>query len=210
MGAETALFQPFLYLVPQRPAMPDRAFLLIMDRAPTDGEFSLDSLSNHGRLDVGCRFLNAALFNSYSLRRDVDVHLLLRGEPDPPIHMRFSGEDIKGLHPDVRSIAGYIRTNLRRFVNTGEEANEGVSIDRKELEEILDASDCTSVVLHEDGDEIDDGLPDSPLFVVGDDKGLQEDDRELLKEKARTVAIGPEAYQAHQVASFVNIWCDRL
>jgi len=189
-----------------------RDFLIIQDRAPTDGDFNLNSLSNHGRLDISCRFLNATLFTSYDLREDVTVHLIFRGPPDPPVHLMFDGSKITGLHPDHRSIAGYLRTNLKRYANTGEPANEGVSIDDSDIGDVLEEVETTPVLLTEDGDDIGAiALPEHPLFIVGEHKGFSEKDRKtIMGNEPYLLSIGPDSYQAKQVASYLNVHCDRL
>jgi len=191
--------------------MPSRQFLLIQDRARTDADFSTGGVANNGRLDIGCRFLNAALFTSYSLRQDVDVHLLLRGPPNPPVHMRFRGEKISGLHPDEASIAGYIKKNLGSFQERMVPANTGVAMDRRDLGQVLDDVDAEPFLLHEDGDDIESiPVPGEPIFILGDNKGVSEDCLEAMEDRdVRTVSLGPDSYQAQQVASYLNIRLDR-
>ncbi|MDY6777463.1 MAG: hypothetical protein SVU32_02260 [Candidatus Nanohaloarchaea archaeon] len=190
--------------------MPDRHFLLVQDDVRTDTDFSIDGLAGNGRLDIGCRFLNACLFTSYELRRDVTVHLLFRGEPDPPLHLAFRGKKISGLHPDERSIAGYIKKNIGSFRRRKVSANTGVFINQDALTDVVEKVDATPVMMHEEGDDIDDvTLPDTPLFVLGDHNGLQDADVETLRGAgAIPVSLGSTAYQAQQVASYLNILLD--
>ena len=49
-------------------------FAVVGHRARTDGGFSLNDLpGSGGRMDVLCRCVNAALFLSHDLRRDVEI-----------------------------------------------------------------------------------------------------------------------------------------
>ncbi len=69
------------------------SFAIIGHLARTDGGFSLNDLpGSGGRMDVLCRCVNASLFLSHDLRRDVDCYLVLCGEPAGPKTVKFSGE----------------------------------------------------------------------------------------------------------------------
>jgi tRNA (pseudouridine54-N1)-methyltransferase len=193
--------------------MPSRSFILIQNETRTDADFTPEGVANNGRLDIGCRFLNAALFTSYSLRRDVDAHLLFNGPPDPPVHLHFHGEKIAGLHPDERSIAGYIKKNMASFQNRKVAANQGVSIDKRGLGELLDDAEKTPVVLsEEEGKDIKEvQMPENPIFVLGDNRGIAEEEMNVLEEQgAKKISVSDESYQAQQVAAFLNVWMDRL
>jgi tRNA (pseudouridine54-N1)-methyltransferase len=191
--------------------MTGRAFLLIQNETRTDADFSARGAANNGRLDIGCRFLNAALFTSYSLRRDVDARLLFLGPPDPPVQLHFRGSDISGMHPDELSIAGYIKKNMKSFDKRRVPANNGVSIDKRDLGQIVDDTDRKPFLLHEDGTDIRDiEVPDDPLFILGDNRGIGDDQMHQLEERdVETVSVAPDSYQAQQVVSFLNIWMDR-
>ncbi|MCJ7450353.1 MAG: hypothetical protein MUP58_01290 [Candidatus Nanohaloarchaeota archaeon QJJ-9] len=189
----------------------NRTFLLILDRARTDSEFTVNGAANNGRLDIGCRFINSSLFNSYSLRTDVEAHLLLRGPPRESLHLMFRGEEINGLHPDERSIAGYIKKNISSFENRGVTANQGVSIDKRGLEEIIEDHEGVPILLKEDSEDISSFESDkTPFFVIGDNKGLKDKDMDLIEEKGgKRLSLGEESYQAQQVVSYLNIFMDR-
>ncbi|MDY6788931.1 MAG: tRNA (pseudouridine(54)-N(1))-methyltransferase TrmY [Candidatus Nanohaloarchaea archaeon] len=190
--------------------MSGRSFVLIQHDVRTDAEFSIDGTANNGRLDIGCRFLNSVLFTSYSLRRDVDAHLIFKGPPDPPLHLHFSGKKISGLHPDERSIAGYIKKNLKSFENRSVTANKGVMIDRRNLETLLKDLEGRPVLLHEEGESINSfETPENPVFVLGDHLGIEEEEIDLIESlDCAKMSLGTQSYQAQQVASFLNIWMD--
>ncbi len=188
-----------------------REFLLLMNRTRTDSNFSVENLSENGRIDIGCRFINSTLFNSYSLRRDVVTHLLLRGPPKPPLHIEIDGRNVRGLHPDERSIAGYIKKNIKSFEDRNVSANIGVAVRREGLEDFLDSRRAKPVLLHESGDDISDiELPDEPVFILGDHKGVSLEDVEIIdKYDSTKISLGETPYQAQQVSSFLNIFMDR-
>ncbi len=187
-----------------------RSFILIQSNVRTDAEFTINGIANNGRLDIGCRFLNSVLFTSYSLRRDVNAHMIFRGSPDPPLHLKFSGQKISGLHPDERSIAGYIKKNLKSFEHRKTTANTGVMIDRRDLEQLFEDVEGTPVLLHENGDSLKDWeMPEKPVFLLGDHMGVKEEDiRTAESAGSSRLSLGEESYQAQQIASFINIWLD--
>ncbi len=188
-----------------------REFLLLMNRTRTDSNFSVENLSENGRIDIGCRFINSTLFSSYSLRRDVITHLILRGPPKPPLHLEIDGRNVRGLYPDERSIAGYIKKNIRSFEDRNVSANIGVKIKREGLENFLERKKVAPVLLHESGDDISDiELPDEPVFIVGDHRGVSDEDVEIMdKYDSTIISLGETPYQAQQVSSFLNIFMDR-
>ncbi len=188
-----------------------REFILLMDQARTDHDFSIKNLSANGRMDIACRFINSTLFNSYKMRDDVKTRLLLRGPPRKSLSLELDGRNLQGLHPGERSIAGYLKKNLKSFEDRKTAANVGVRIEKENLEDVLDRSNGKPVVLHEEGRDISDvELPEHCVFVIGDHKGVSEEDMEKLREYNTVItSLGCESYQAQQVSSFLNIYMDR-
>lgn len=191
--------------------MTERSFLVLQSRSRSDGQFNVEGVANNGRLDIGCRCINAALFTSYSLRRDTAVHLIFGGPPEPPVHMAIDGADVTGMHPDERSIAGYLKKNMQSFMDRQVPANIGVGMDRRGPGEVIADHDGDILYLHEDGEDIAElDAPERPLFILGDNRGYTEDQRSVLKDAgARPVSLGGRSYQAQQAVSFCNIWLDR-
>ena len=80
-----------------------RTFVIVGHKAVTTPKFSLNDLpGGAGRMDILARCINASLFLSHDLRRDVDAYVVLLGEPNPPITIRFNGEKVRYLSPDER------------------------------------------------------------------------------------------------------------
>ena len=186
-------------------------YLMLQPRTRTDADFSADGVEHNGRLDIGCRVIHAALFGSYELRRDTKVHLLFDGPPDPPVHLTLHGDEIEGLHPDEKAIAGYLKKNMKSFQKRKVPANTGVTIDKRGLETIIADRDLTPVLMHEDGQDIEMyDPPANPLFIVGDNKGIPDRYMEMLEEHdTDRLMVGPGSYQAQQVISYLTIWMDR-
>jgi len=184
---------------------------VLQSRARSDGDFDVGGVANNGRLDIGCRCINAALFTSYSLRRDTTVHLILGGPPNPPAHLVVQGEKVSGLHPDERSIAGYLKKNLQSFADRRVTANSGVELDCRGLKRVIADHDGPVFYLHEDGKDINavGGMAD-PLFILGDNQGFTDDQLRVLEDAdAQPLSVGGRSYQAQQVVSYLNIELDR-
>ena len=75
--------------------MAERNFVIIGHRAHTEADWKLDDLcGGAGRLDVLVRCVTASLWKSHGIRRNTDVWLLLKGPPNAPITVHFSGQKI--------------------------------------------------------------------------------------------------------------------
>ena len=83
------------------------SFAIVGHLARTDGDFSLNDLPGAGRMDVLCRCVNASLFLSHDLRRDVDCYLVLLGGPKGPKTVKFSGEVRSARSPRMNGVPGH-------------------------------------------------------------------------------------------------------
>ncbi len=190
-----------------------RAFLVVGNRTTT-APFNLNDLPGAGRMDVLCRCVAQALFISHGIRKDVEVYLVLLGEPDPPKTILIRGSEVRYMAPDERNIAGIIRKALG--VKAGKEwrkSSPGVYVARRCLTEVLDSTSCKIVYLREDGEDIRCIAPDleNCLFVLGDHLGLAEnDENEVLKRAWRVVRVAPISLQADQCIVVVHSELDRV
>src|SRR3970040_2158181 len=114
-----------------------KEFIIIGHKAVT-APFSLNDLPGAaGRMDILCRCINAALFLSHDLRRDVRVYLVLKGGSQPKLIL-FDGSEVRYLSPDERSAASLIKKALEK--NAKEfwtESTPGVSIRKGDLADLL-------------------------------------------------------------------------
>lgn len=184
-----------------------REFLVIGHKAATTPDFSLNDLpSSGGRMDVLCRCVNAALFLSHSLRKDVRIHLLLLGQPDPPVTITFDGNLVKYLNPDERSAASLIQKALKRRMG---ESTPGVFVSKQNIEEIITGKNL--IYLHQEGEDIRNfEIGENTMFILGDHLGLTQEEEELLeKMQAKKVSVGPEKYHAEHCIVIVHNELDR-
>lgn len=86
-----------------------RQFAVVGHRAIAKGTLQLNDLAGSGgRMDVLVRALMAGLLTSHGIRKDTSVVLHLLGGEGPSRRIKFSGDSLKGLHADERSIAGTV------------------------------------------------------------------------------------------------------
>lgn len=185
-----------------------RTFVIVAHKAVTTPKFSLNDLpGGAGRMDIVARCINASLFLSHDLRRDVDTCAVLLGDPSPPITVRFNGEKVRYLSPDERSAAALIKKALEKGAPaTGEdESTPGVYISKRSFAEIVESLD-NIVYLHEDGEDIRRAdLKGDEAYVLSDHQNLTPEEEAILENKgARKVSLGKKLYHADHCIVMVN------
>ncbi len=192
-------------------------FVIIGHKALTAGDFSLNDLpGSAGRMDILCRCVNSALFLSHGMRRDVNVHLVLLGEPDPCKVIRFNGEKLKYLNPDERSSGSLIKKALEKDAIPYEtQSTPGVWIRRAGLEDLLkEFKDAGRDIyyLREDGKDIRvyPDLSDDAVFILGDHTGVTEEEEEMIGTVAKdTLNIGPVSLHSDHCMIIIHNEMDR-
>ncbi len=192
-----------------------RGFLIIGNKAFTK-PFRLNDLPGAGRIDILCRCVAQSLFISHGIRKDVEVYLLLLGEPDPPKAIKIVGKTVKRMSPDERNIAGHLRKALGVKVNKNwKEVSSGVYVARKCLKDLLEELSAYYEIyyLREDGKDIRDLAKEmeNPLFVLGDHIGVKKEDEEIVISYAREIiSVSKLSLQADQCIVIVHYELDRL
>jgi tRNA (pseudouridine54-N1)-methyltransferase len=194
-----------------------RDFLIIGHKALTSGNFSLNDMPGAaGRMDILCRCTSAALFLSHDMRRDVQVHLLLLGEPNPQKIVRFDGENLRYLSPDERSSGSLIKKALEKEVGDMEvKSTPGVWVRHGGLGTLLDEfveKGRKIVYLREDGEDIRDvvGSLDDAVFIMGDHNGVTEEEEKLIMDAGATVVnVGPLSLHSEHCVTLINNELDR-
>ncbi|MDG6244014.1 MAG: tRNA (pseudouridine(54)-N(1))-methyltransferase TrmY [Methanolobus sp.] len=192
-------------------------FVIIGHKALTCGDFSLNDLpGSAGRMDILCRCVNSALFLSHGMRRDVNVHLILLGEPDPVKVIRFNGEKLKYLNPDERSSGSLIKKALEKDATPYEtQSTPGVWVRRAGLQELLSEFSKAGrdvYYLKEDGKDIREytELSTDAVFILGDHTGVTEEEEELISRVAKqTLNIGPLSLHSDHCMLIIHNELDR-
>jgi tRNA (pseudouridine54-N1)-methyltransferase len=176
--------------------------------ARTDDSFSLNDLpGTGGRMDVLCRCVNASLFLSHDLRRNVECYLVLCGEPAGPKTVKFAGDSVRSLSPDERSAGALIKKVLA--IPCGSEFREGaqgVWVRKGGLERLL--TEHTFGVLDETGEDVRGSgtLPDA--FLLSDHLNFMAADEELIRDLPR-YSVGPKCLHADHTITVLHNELDR-
>ncbi|MCD4703179.1 MAG: tRNA (pseudouridine(54)-N(1))-methyltransferase TrmY [Methanosarcinaceae archaeon] len=194
-----------------------RHFLIIAHKALTTGDFSLNDMpGSAGRMDILCRCINTSLFLSHDMRRDVQVHLVLLGDPDPGKIVRFDGETLRYLSPDERSSGSLIKKALQKTAGDMEvRSTPGVFIRRGGLDTLLSEfkkHGVNLIYLREDGDDIrttDEPL-DNVVFILGDHVGVTDEEEELITAAgAKLLSVGPLSLHSDHCITVLHNEIDR-
>jgi tRNA (pseudouridine54-N1)-methyltransferase len=190
-----------------------RRFVIVGHKAVTTPKFSLNDLPGAaGRMDIVARCVNASLFLSHDLRRDVEVYVVLLGEPAPPVTIRVSGEHVRYLSPDERSPAALIKKALENGAPPfrEEECTPGVYISKRSFADVAGGLE-NLIYLHEEGEDIRDvTLTGDETFVLSDHQNLTPEEEEVLAGRgARKVSLGKKLYHADHCIVMVNYELDR-
>ncbi|AGB02158.1 tRNA (pseudouridine(54)-N(1))-methyltransferase TrmY [Methanoregula formicica] len=184
------------------------AFAILGHLARTDGSFSINDLpGSGGRMDVLCRCVNASLFLSHDLRRDVDCYLVLLGPPSGPKTIKFSGSAVRSLSPDERSAAALIKKVID--VPCGSEFREvadGVSIRKRGLERLL--SEMPFAVLDETGEDVRKAKDLPGAFLLSDHLNFTDAENALLGSNPR-YSVGPKCLHADHTITVLHNELDR-
>ena len=190
-------------------------FIVIGHRVCTDGKFTLNDLAGStGRLDVLLRCVNSAFMLSNDIRRDVELYLVLLGEPAPPRTLRFVGSELKYLNPDERSTGALVKNALMKNVGVEEVGSTpGIYVSRGGLVGVLERQAGRRMFyLKEDGENIRNVKLDSDgVFILGGQDDLTSDEENTVKAggEAVKVSLGPRSLHADHCMTIVLNELDR-
>ncbi len=193
-----------------------RYFVITGHKAVSTADFKLDDIAGGaGRLDILVRCVNSAFFLSHNLRKDVEAYLVLEGGDDPPKTVIFKGDSLRYLNPDERSTSSLIRNALMKKVSPGEEvrSSPGVFVTKMSFNDVIDrlSEKGDFVYLKEDGVDCREyDFPENPVFVLGDNRDLTEEEEEyLLAHSPDRIRIGPHSLHADHCIIIVQNEVDR-
>ena len=162
-------------------------------------------------MDILLNAANAALLLAHDLRRDVEVGLLLLGQPDPPRFVRLKGFRLRSYQPDIRSNAALVRRALEEISRIERETSPGVLGSRTNFEEALDRLGPSFVYAKEGGKDIRQAnLPADATFVLSDNQDLTTAEEQALTDRgALVVGLGPLALHTDHAIAIVQNELDR-
>lgn len=188
-------------------------FLYYSKSAVTSGSFIKDNLMEAGRMDIAINVLISVFFLSHDIRKDVKLHLIFDGPPNPPVHILIEYDE--KLPISKKDVAGLIKRILHKCpTEKGKVVNPlpGCFVEKKSFEALikeLDESGKNVFVLDKKGEDIRDlKLKGNEVFVLGDQDGFPEDKRRLLK-RIDKVSVSPKILFASQVVTIIHNEIDR-
>src|SRR3989344_2947045 len=89
-------------------------FVYFSKSAVTSGKALSDgNLMKAGRMDIAIHSIIAGLFLSHDFRKDVKMHLVFYGMPDPPKHIEM--QVVPELNISKKDVAGLIKKILYKY-----------------------------------------------------------------------------------------------
>lgn len=184
-----------------------RHFVYFSSKAVTSGKALSDrSLMQAGRMDIAIHSIIQGIFLSHDVRKDVKIHLVFYGMPDPPKHIEISVKE--GLEISKKDIATLIKKILYKYrEERKKEVFPGCFVEKKSLLNVLEelGKENEIFLLDKKGERLRDAkIPNNCVFVLGDNEGLPRKELKRLKKNLNSVNVGPKMYFASQVVAVVN------
>jgi tRNA (pseudouridine54-N1)-methyltransferase len=152
-----------------------REFILYSRKGRTDSKFL--SLRKAGRLDIVHECIEASLFLSHKIRRNIVFHALLSGPPSPPLHLKVDGATLRDVRPDEETWKEILKNVLSG------KSHSGIGIDKSSFEALLKtkANESPIYVLEEGGKDIFEAdIGENPVLSWETIKGCQRGLKVLL------------------------------
>lgn len=188
-----------------------KQFILYASKAVTSPEFYLDDLpGSGGRMDLVARCICNALWISHDLRRDTCIHVVACGSPNPPVVISFYGDRLRGVSPDERNIAAWIKKTL-----AAKRDNPGIFIRKISFQQLirqLAEEGCLFYILQENGTDIAGiTLKENPVFILGDHIGLPVEEEKFVVRffENKKISLGSISYLASQCITALHYEQDK-
>jgi tRNA (pseudouridine54-N1)-methyltransferase len=194
-----------------------RHFIYYSAKARTTGNFGED-LMKAGRMDIACQIVIMAFFISNAMRKNVKLHLVFNGMPDPPKHIEmFPGNKLNEDSDSFiskKDVAGLIRKLLYKYKpGIKNEVMPGYFIEKKKFIDVVNelGENSTVYLLDKKGEDIRTvEICENPVFVLGDHEGIPKDElRKLKRINIKKVSAGNVTYFASQTLTILQNELDR-
>jgi len=189
-----------------------RHFVYFSRGARTSGNFDVSNLMKAGRMDIVIHAIIAGFFLSNDYRKDVKMHLVFYGMPDPPKHIEIT--ITPELEISKKDIGNLIKKILYKY-KPGEkrEVLPGCFVEKKSFLKVIEELQEQGkkfFVLDKKGEDIrKTKISNNSVFILGDHEGLPKKELKRLKKTATSVSVGPKTYFASQTIAIVNNELDR-
>ncbi|MDA0712268.1 MAG: tRNA (pseudouridine(54)-N(1))-methyltransferase TrmY [bacterium] len=178
-----------------------REFILRARKGPSGPNFSLEHLSDAGRLEVVTHCIANALFYSKHIRPQTVMHIVLDGPGDPPKTLRLESDQLPYLGGfDERTLAMLIQRALTAGrglpLNEERQVDSGIYIAKKAFETLIKEKAAAGDLfyLQKKGQDIRTvAFPNSPTFVFADHLAMPKNtDKYLQRLGAQAISVGPQ------------------
>jgi tRNA pseudouridine-54 N-methylase len=191
-----------------------REFIYFSRKARTSGNWK--DLMKAGRMDIVCHFIIHSFFVSNAIRKDVKLHLVFYGSPDPPKHLEINSNSAEIM--SKKDISGLIKRMLYKYKKGKKtEVFPGCFIEKKDLlsvvKEIKEKGKNIYILDRKGKDIRNIKLSQDDVFIIGDQEGLLPKEKKLLKKEGiLPVAIVKHSptYLASQVLIMLQGELDRI
>jgi|SRR3989344_2957466 len=176
-----------------------RQFILFSRQGQTSGNFR--NLRDAGRLDLVSHCIISSFFLSHKTRKEIILHIILNGPPNPPLHLQIKGEELHDTRTDEETI-GHILKN----VLSGKE-HPGFKLSKKSFQEIVKelSQENEIYVLEEKGENIkNQELKDNSVFIIGDQVGLPKKEELFVLRYGKKLSLGKTVYLAADCITIIN------
>jgi tRNA (pseudouridine54-N1)-methyltransferase len=196
-----------------------REFIYYSRTAPTAGHYIKEDLQESGRIDIAVHTVIAAFFLSHKIRTDVKLHMLFAGPPDPVKHLELLPKTegktgVDKIYLGKKDVSTILKKMLFKYKQgIKNEVFPGYWIEKKNFMQLVDEISKEGkkiFILDPDGEDIRKiEIPNNPVFILGDHKGLPDKEYKRLAKICIPVTIGPKTYFASQTIAIVQNELDR-
>jgi tRNA (pseudouridine54-N1)-methyltransferase len=196
-----------------------REFIYYSRTAPTAGHYVKEDLQESGRIDIAVHTVIAAFFLSHKIRTDVKLHMLFAGPPDPVKHLELLPKTegktgVDKIYLGKKDVSTILKKMLFKYKQgIKNEVFPGYWIEKKNFMQVVDELNKEGkkiFILDPEGEDIRNvEIPENPVFILGDHKGLPDKEYKRLAKICTPVTIGPKTYFASQTIAIVQNELDR-
>ena len=187
-------------------------FVYFSSKAATSGKALAEwNLMKAGRMDIAIHTIIQGIFLSHDIRKDVKMHLIFYGMPDPPKHIEIQVKE--GLDISKKDVGTLIKKILYKYREGKKtEVFPGCFVEKKSFLKVVKelAKENEIFILDKKGEDIRNiEIPEDCVFILGDQEGLPKKEMKRLKKECKLISIGPKMYFASQTVAVVNNELDR-
>ncbi|AGB03985.1 hypothetical protein AciM339_0084 [Aciduliprofundum sp. MAR08-339] len=185
-----------------------RSFLVVGHKFR--GDINLNDLPGSGRIDVIARCINASIFLSHDIRRDV---IFLAYFPQISARIKIDSSRVKYLNPDERSTAALIRNAIIKMDDEEICSSPGFYVKRESFREVIEEIKSLGRIyyLHEKGEDMRGiALSDKSAFILSDSVNFSPEEEKMILEFADArISVGPRSILASHTITIVHNELDR-